>query len=238
MADDTNQSMQPTQPQPRKPEALKASAEKIVDSLAGLADDVRQFPQNMNEARLQLALQGLDAALASPTPGSTLTRDEAAAALLIGRGMTFEEAARALGVTEGQLYYWDRSNPSFRNEIRVWREIQEVDIEARLYSTLRSMAANMDDMGASDQIKFMGLMEKVAAKTENRQFRMAELSLKKLALDIQRESVEAQKKAAGVVEQGKHDARVDQIIDDAGAAVYEVVDGEVDEDELPELDEL
>ena len=212
----------------RTAEQLHAQAEAVVESVASLAKDVEQFPRGIDEAKLQLALQGLDAALAAPLSGSNMTRDQLAAAVLLGRGMTYADAARALGVNEGQLYYWSRTVPGFRHEMAEWREKLEEDIEARLYSSIAALHLTMDSMTDTDKIRLMGLEQKIAAKPEDRARWAAEYQLKKEALEIQRAQMEREKAA-----QEEDDPRVTEVIDNAASDIYE---GMYEVDEAGEAD--
>ena len=229
MSDTTD--LQPAEKPARKDEDLRKGAEEIVDSLATMASDIAKFPSGIEDARLQLALRGLDAALAAPLGGAAMTRDQLAGAVLLGRGLTFAEAAEALGITEGQLYYWDRTVPGFRREMAQWRENMELDTEARLYSTIARMGASMDDMKDQDKIRLLGLMEKISAKPESRARWAAEYRLEKEKIDAQKEiAAAAIKKKASHATDDEQD-RVNGIIDGVTTEIYE---GIIDVDDAGE----
>jgi len=232
MTDDNN-AIEPQQH--RNPESLKESVDAIVDQVSGLIHDVVNFPTDLPEAKLQLAVVGLDAALSAPMPGSNMTTAQLAGAYMLGKGLTFEQAARALGISEGQLYYWDRSVAGFRNEIRYWREKMETDIEAQLYTTIREMANNIGDMDAREQVKLLGLMQKVAGLPEVRARWAAEYQLKREQVTIQKQVADAQKKLASGIP-GEKDPRVSEIIERAGRDVYDgVIDVDVSPDDFEDL---
>ncbi|MHB8994543.1 MAG: hypothetical protein ACYC63_04760 [Armatimonadota bacterium] len=205
---------------PNKPDSLRESADRIVVALAPIVSDVHNFPTDMQDARLKLALRGLDAALASQNDVSHLTHEQLAATVLIGRNLTFEEAARALGVPEGMVYLWDRTVPGFRREIAIWRETTEMDIEARLYSTITSLAADIDSLGIQDQTKLLTLMQKLAEKPEKRAQWAADHRLKREQLEVQKMLAEAARNPASTGGGGDN-ARVVEIMDNAADDIYE-----------------
>ena len=210
------------------PADRRAVAAGVVNRIGGLARDVRQFPANIEEAKLQEALQGLEVALNSPN-AANLTREQFAAAVLIGRGMTFHEAAKGLQVDEGHLHLWSRTIVAFRREIALWREALEIDVEARLYGRLATMMANIHDLGDGDQIRLLTLAQKVASRPETREQWKVETAMKQEQLQIQREQI---KQAAT---EATRDARVVDVIEYAAEEIYDqvaAIEGAGDDDDL------
>ena len=210
------------------PADRRAVAAGVVERIGGLSRDVRDFPANIEEAKLQEALQGLEVALNAPN-ASKLTREQFAAAVLIGRGMTFHDAAKGLQVDEGHLHLWSRTCVEFRREIALWREALEIDVEARLYGRLATMMANIHDLGDGDQIRLLTLAQKVAARPETREQWKVETQMKQEQLQLQREQI---KHAAG---EAARDARVVDVIEYAAEEIYDqvaAIEGAGDEDEL------
>jgi len=210
---------------PNKTEEKREEARQIVESLTVLKRDVDEFPVDIEEARLQLALQDLDGALATPT-GKNLTREQLAAAVLMGRGATFGETALALGITEGHLHYWDSTNASFRRQVAIFRERLEMDIEGRLYQSVKAMMERADGMSSTDQIRLAALCQKIASRPEDRARWAAEISIKREQLALQREEIEKAK-------QDEKNPRVTDAIEGAAEDIWDgIVELESDDGDL------
>jgi len=205
----------------------RKEAEAIVEVVSSLQDDVVKFPKDLDAAKRQLALQGLDAALSRPL-GYGLTREQFVAAVLVGRGMTFVDAAKALEIPEGVLHQWSRMVPQFRAEIKRWREALEDDIEARLYSTVAEMMASVDDYGPTDQIRLMALAQKIAERPEDRARWAAEFRLRQETLELQKQELQRGEK-------DERDPRIVEGIEQASEDIWEATvetEGDPPEDEL------
>ena len=199
-------------------------AEEIVRAVTELREDVENFPLNLDEAHRQLALQGLEVALARPL-GHGLTRDQFLASVLLGRGMTYADTARAVQQPEGVLHQWARIVPQFRAEMKRWREALEDDIEARLYSAVAEMMMRSGDMSDTDQIRLLALSQKIAARPEDRARWLAEYKQKGEELALKRKELEA-----GSSEY-KH-PRVLAAVESATEEIWEAAtEGEITEDE-------
>lgn len=179
--------------------STKRKALAIVEKHDQMIRDVDTFPANVSEARIKLALAGLDAALLAPT-SAMLTREQLAAAVLLGRGLTYAEVAEALGISEGHVHLWDRAVPGFRNEIAIWREALELDVQGRLYRDVAEMMQN-GELADTDRIRLLSLAEKISSKPEDRARYAAELRIK-------REQLEINRKQAGKGDGGERDPRV------------------------------
>ena len=202
------------------PSESRERAANIADELVSLAADVRRFPRDKDEARVQLAVRNVDAAItAGALAGGALTREQLIGAVLLGQGLTYAEAARALAVDESHIHLWDRRVPGFRAEVATWREHLEQDMEGLLYTGLARLVARWDDLKPIDQIRLGCLMQKIAEKPELRARWSAEYHLKKEQIDLQRAELEANRDAAD--EAGSE--RVSEVIDRAEDDIYDGV---------------
>lgn len=182
--------------------------------VSAIRRDSDNFPITIEEVKVQAALAGLEAALAMPS-NANLTREQVAAAVLVGRGLTYRQAAEGLGVDEGVLHYWVRTNSDFRREIAAWREALEVDIEGLLYSSITSMLSNADDMKDGDRIRLLTLSQKVAARPEDRARWTAEMQLKKEQVAIQKAQLDISRKEL------ERDPRVLEAMNHASDEIFE-----------------
>lgn len=134
--------------QERREEALR-----IVGGIFSAMEYLRSLPENADEARKLVAVNQIDDLLpvASQLAPAGMTKDQVYAAMLVGRGLTWKEAAQALGVPGGEalLHEWNVSNRDFRRVVRYWRR---VTLEEQLGLLLREIDAVAASTG-SESIK-------------------------------------------------------------------------------------
>jgi hypothetical protein len=187
-----------TQAQFDREEKLERKRELVHDQKRALEEasrlqlletDVEQTPTNNRDAICLMALQGLDEAIVATMPG--FTPQQAAAVVLVGRRMTYEDAAGALGVSVSDLYLWSRTVDNWQREVVRWRELREVDLGMHLLNGIEKMLAQ--PLEPNVLVKVLGLLEKVSQNPEVRGYRRAQLMLAAEKLQMQKDHFAAER---------------------------------------------
>lgn len=147
--------------------------------------DVEQTPTNTRDAICLLALQGLDDAIVATMPG--FTAQQAAAVVLVGRRMTYEDAAGALGVPVADLYLWSRTISGWNTELVRWRETREVDMWMHLLNGAEKLLSQ--PLEPDVLVKVLSLAEKISKNPELRSYRRAQLTLAAEKIEMTRENM-------------------------------------------------
>lgn len=121
-------------------------ARENANKLFGLAQRMKSLPSSSSEARSVVVPGIVEGArsLARDLADTNISEDEAAAAIMLGRGVLFSEVADALGVDEIQVHEW-RSNKYFRALVRYWREVTEDEQFGLALDELEQLVATTDD---------------------------------------------------------------------------------------------
>ena len=167
--------------------AKKEETLAILDGLFNTVACLRGLPADGQEAHKMVAVDGLDALLpiAAQLAPADLTKDQWYAAMLIGRGLTMEEAGVALDLPEAKtlVHLW-MGQTSFRRLVRHWRRSTMEDQIALVYRELDEI-----EQGAS-----AGIMVKIARLRYEISQAPAERDLKEAALQLKLREVVARER--------------------------------------------
>lgn len=159
----------------------------LLDGLFETLEYLRALPADGQEAHKLVAMDGLEAILpvATQLAPEDLTRDQAYAAMLIGRGLTVREAALALDLPEAEarVHLW-LGKQSFRRLVRHWRRTTMEDQLALVLRELDELEA-----GASP-----GILLKVARLRYEISQAPAERDLKEAGLQLKLREVVARER--------------------------------------------
>ncbi len=97
----------------------------VLSELFDTLESIRSLPADRNEALKIVAVKDLDELLpvASQLAPEELSRDQVYAAMLMGRGLTAQEAAEALALPNGEalIHTWKAGNKLFKRVMNYWR---------------------------------------------------------------------------------------------------------------------
>lgn len=148
-------------------------AARIVQAMDTLGEALLALPADVGEARRQQALIQYEQVLGLRAPAG-MAREKFHAAVLVGRGCTFAEAARILGCDPGQLYQW--RDAAFVRTMRHWRATRLDEWHSTLIKTLEVMLNSTTSQPL--RLKIIREMSVLAAQPEDRERWMAEMHLR------------------------------------------------------------
>lgn len=185
--------------------------------VADLAQRMKNLPADKEESR-ELVVSGVireSRSLASTMADDKLTETQAAAAIMLGRGLLYQEVANALDIDEMDIHEWNTTVPDFRGWIKYFRRTMQEEQWGYAVRELQALADRSDD-----DRTLMRLIEtrlKIASKPDEEERFERELALKKRAQD-RKEAETAQ--------------RISRSFDlPPRAVMLDVVDGDVEDEE-------
>jgi hypothetical protein len=194
----------------------------ILDGIFETARYVRALPASGAEAHKLVAVDGIDAILpiVMQLVPADLSRDQAYAAMLIGRGLTVSEAGQALDLPEAQalVHLW-MGKVSFRRLVRYWRRTTMEDQLALVWRELDEM----ESRGPSD-----GVLLKIARLRYEISQAPADRDLAEAALQLKLREVQAREKEVDH-QTGDKIARPPWLDDIRDFASGQMLDAEFDE---------
>lgn len=185
--------------------------------LADLAKRMNDLPADKEESR-ELVVSSVireSRSLARTMACGNLTETQAAVAIMLGRGLLYQEAANALDIDEMDIHEWNTTVPDFRRWVKYFRKIMQEEQWGYAVRELQALADRSDD-----DRTLMRLIEtrlKIASKPDEEERFERELALKRRAQEM-RETETAQ--------------RIKRSFDlPPGSVIVDVVDAEVEDTE-------
>ena len=185
--------------------------------LADLAKRMNDLPADKEESR-GMVVSGVireSRSLARTMACGNLTETQAAIAIMLGRGLLYQEAANALDIDEMDIHEWNTTVPDFRGWVKYFRKIMQEEQWGYAVRELQALADRSDD-----DRTLMRLIEtrlKIASKPDEEERFERELALKRRAQEM-RETETAQ--------------RIKRSFDlPPGSVIVDVVDGEAEDAE-------
>jgi hypothetical protein len=160
--------------------------------LADLAKRMNDLPADKEESR-ELVVSGVireSRSLARTMACGNLTETQAAIAIMLGRGLLYQEAANALDIDEMDIHEWNTTVPDFRGWVKYFRKIMQEEQWGYAVRELQALADRSDD-----DRTLMRLIEtrlKIASKPDEEERFERELALKRRAQEM-RETETAQR---------------------------------------------
>ncbi len=145
----------------REEEWVKDQVERCratVDGLHGALEYIQALPPTKDEARKIVAVNNVTNLLevAQKLIPKGLTRNHSYAAMMLGRGLTYEEVADVLELPEGEstLHIWRAQSKDFQKLMKYWRD---VTLDEQLSMALREIDLLQQD--ADDEKVRLGLIK-------------------------------------------------------------------------------
>ncbi len=185
--------------------------------VADLAQRMKNLPADKEESRSMVASGVVrdSKSLARALADDDLTEHQAAAAIMLGRGLLYGEVAEALEVDEMDIHEWNTTTPNFRSWVKYFRRIMQEEQWGYALRELQALADRSDD----DRI-MMRLIEtrlKIAEKPDEEERFERDFALK-LHAQSQKDNATAQR--------GNRPFNLPP-----GSVIVDVVDAEVEDTE-------
>jgi len=148
-------------------------AKAIADKLAVVRDYIERLPLDREDARRRLARQRLCEIFGLPND-TQLSLTEFHAAVMLGRGLTFDEVAVALGTTTAEIY--GMMTTDFRKVVRHWREQTLEEYFTVIIRRYHELLETVDDSNV--MVKILRELRELAGYGENRRRWEAEFDLR------------------------------------------------------------
>ncbi len=115
--------------------------------IADLAKRMKDLPADKEESREMVVSEVIQKSrsLARTLADDLLTETQAAAAIMLGRGLLYHETAEALDIDEMDIHEWNTTVPDFRGWVKYFRKVTQEEQWGYAYRELQSLADRSDD---------------------------------------------------------------------------------------------
>jgi hypothetical protein len=159
-------------------------AHAVATHVAGTRDRIRELPSTGPEMAQTDSLAKLNDALPlSIAKGLDPLQHQAA--MLLGGGFTFADAAKALGVPVDDVHRWHTDLPEYRKAMRYYKTVRETEIGGQVLKEI-SILLKREDLSPKDMIGLLRVMQQVGLQPEVRAAKDADLMLRYEQLQIQK----------------------------------------------------
>lgn len=162
-------------------------SKRNVARLADMASKMRALPPDKEESRkiIRSETVATSKSLARDLAIEELTEVQAAAAIMLGRGLLYTETAEALEIDEMDIHDWNTTNSVFKMWRRYFRSVTQEEQFGYAMRELEALATRSGD--DKTLAKLIDLRLKIADKPEERELADRDHALKERAV-LARES--------------------------------------------------
>lgn len=164
---------------------------ELSDKLSKLEPEFKQMVGSTALARIEDALP-LDIA-----PSLSVVHHKAA--VLIGRGLTFNETEAALGLRAGEVFQVHQQNPEFRRAIEYYQRVDEEEIGGIARQNIKRMLSD-ESIDMKLRVSLIAVAQKIGLQPHVRRMDIADRLLKKEQIEATREVLQPHARLMGVVE--------------------------------------
>ena len=167
-------------------DAEKEKVDEYVENIVAMSDKLAKLGSTFNDTNTSNALSRIEDALPLQI-APNLTPTEHKAAMLVGKGLSFDEAERALGVPPGTIYSTHQRVPEFRRTIEYYQMVDEEEVGGRARQEIKML---LDDNNLDDKVRvsLIALAQKIGMMPHQRRMDIADRILKKESIDATKEA--------------------------------------------------
>lgn len=209
----------------------REAAEAYVDGLLEMSDKLAKLGPTEADAHVNTALAQIEDALPLDI-APTLSALQHKAAVMLGKGISFGEVERELGMAPGELYQVHQRLPEFRRAKEYYENVDKEEAGGLARQWLRIMLSD-PELEDKTRASLLALAHKIGEGPGKMRMELIDRHLRKEQIDATREMTARPGRLMGVTETEAVDAdfEVEETDSDDG-------DGADIDDDLPEEDEV
>lgn len=167
-------------------EEQTVKANEYVDTVLALAEKSAKIGQSAETLNTSSALARIEDALPLQI-APTLTPTEHKAAMLLGKGLAFDEVESNLCLDTGAVYLMHQRSPEFRRAYEYYMTVDEEELGGRVRQEIRVML-DREDIEDKTRATILALAQKIGASPWTRKMELADRILKKESIEATKES--------------------------------------------------